>query len=174
MALLVQDPDGLVNAANGYVTVATVRAHALDRGVNLSAFANPAMEVAIVQATDFMDAAFSYIGTQKNVDQGTQWPRSYTHSRYAKLPKPILDACCKLASRAVRGTLLTVDPSVDPSGQDVSSKTTKVGPIETSVEFFGPPGDASASMSKRFPEVEASLRMAGLLQSRLSGQLGRA
>lgn len=174
MALLVQNPEGLIEHANGYTTVAAVRAYALDRGDDLTAINDTDLGAAIVRATDFMDAAFTYIGTQKNIDQGTQWPRSYTHSRYAGLPRPILDACCKLAARAARGTSLFVDPTVDPSGQNVSSKTTKVGPIETSVAFFGPPGDAAKTMSQRFPEVEAALRAAGLLQSRLSGQLGRA
>lgn len=175
MALSVQTPDGIVEGANGYVDVARLRAFALGRGVDLTAKTDDELEVAIVQATDFMDAAYSFVGYQARIEQGTAWPRrSVPLIRYLGLPLPILDACCRLAMRAAQGTALTSDPTLDPSGLTVSAKTDKVGPIESTVSYFGPLGDASGSLSKRFPDVEAALSRAGVLLSRSGGTLARA
>lgn len=168
MALLTQTPDGLVDYANGYTTVAALRAYASDRGVDLASSTDEALGVAIIAATDFIDAAYSFIGRPRRREQGTAWPRTDIPNLFLYgLPVPLVKACHQLALRVARGTPLSVDPTVDPTGQAVSELTVKVGPIEKSTKFAvsggGPTSVPSVALSARFPEVELGLRRAGLL-----------
>lgn len=183
MAFTVQNADGTVVDANAYVSVEELRSFASTRGIDLAAMTDPVLEVAIVKATDFLDAAFQYIGHAKYDDQGTAWPRLgilYTDQR--GLPRPLKKACAQLALRSAQGVALTVDPTVDPSGQVVAASTVKVGPIEKSTQFAvasgGAQSTASGALAKRFPDVELLLRQARLLGGANSGvmvgSIGRA
>lgn len=182
MAFTIQDTEGTVDAANAYIDVAALRAYALDRGVDLTATLDPALQVAIVKATDFLDTAFQFVGRQRRVEQGTAWPRRDISTVYhAGLPAALLRACSQLALKAAQGTALSTDPTIDPSGYAVSELTTKVGPIEKSTKFAVPaggvPGTSGSALSKRFPDVELGLRQAGLLSGTGgsgSGRLSRA
>lgn len=175
MAFSVQTNDGSVDNANAYISAATLRSYAADRGVGLTGRADAALEVDIVKATDFLDSAFKFVGLMRRDNQGTQWPRfgyAYRTGREG-LPRPLLDACSKLALRVAQGISLNVDPTVDPSGLQVSSKTNKVGPLETTVAYFAPTGGASSQLFRRFPDVETGLRAAMLLESFNGGTVSR-
>ncbi len=183
MAFTLQNSDGTVSNANAYVSPADLRSFALERGVDLTSTLDAALEVAIIKATDFLDAAYSFVGHPKNDDQGTAWPRlGITYTNQRGLPAALLKACKQLALRAAQGTSLSVDPTVDPSGQTVSASTVKVGPIEKSTQFATPSGGvqgvSSGALSRRFPDVELGLRQAKLLGGNSGGvtigQLQRA
>lgn len=174
MAFTLQVDDGSVENANAYVSVQALRDYALDRGVGLASTTDADLEVAIVKATDFLDSAYSFIGRPYHPDQGTAFPRNGVRLQAQRgLPRALTSACCKLAMRVAQGKPLVVDPTVDPSGLTVSSKSTEVGPVKTSVAFFAPPGGQSDSLSKRFPDVTLTLRQAGLLGSGYGGQVVR-
>lgn len=72
MAFNQQDNDGTVDGANAYTDPATVRAYWADRGVDLSAKTDTELEQAIVNATTYLDARYSWVGWQRRRLQGTQ------------------------------------------------------------------------------------------------------
>lgn len=175
MAFTPQNNDGTVEGANAYHDVAYLRAYALDRGIDLTAAGDPALQVAIVKATDYLDAAFSFVGHRLYRLQGTEWPRGQLTDYWLRgLPQPLLEACCSLAIRANAGKVLMPDPTFDPSGQVVSELSVKVGPIEKSTKFAqGTGGTSSRAFLPKYPDVEMALRSAGLIGGGTGGQLSR-
>lgn len=178
MGFVLQASDGSTVAdANAYASVTQLRAHAADRGVDLTGKTDADVEKAIVAATDFMDAAYPYVGFQLYRDQGTQWPRGgLTTSFLRGLPPALVKSTCILAIKVLKGTVLDLlpTPSVDPSGLAVSEVSKSVGPISTTTKFAVPSGGASASAVRPvYPEVELLLRRAGLTGSQFGGRVSR-
>jgi hypothetical protein len=191
MAFTVQQQDGSAAQANSYAEVAFVRAYFTDRGVDLAAHNDAAIQAALVTATDFMDARYSFVGTPLKANQGTQCPRylpdtwggrRYLHDAHTLEPAYLLSqqqwetlkkACAQLARRALVQPVLMPDPAFDASGQKVKSKTVKAGPVETSVEYADAAPGLDATVPT-FPAVDLMLRQAGLLVSRMGGTIGRA
>lgn len=173
MAFLQQNKDGTVENANAYTDPATVRAYWLDRGVDLSAKSDADLQAAIINATTYLDARYSWNGWQLYRLQGTQWPRGGLTSFLRGLPPALIQATCMVANRALSGKPLIPDPTYDPSGQKITQATKKVGPIEVSTTFaestWGNPG---ASVPQ-FPEVTLTLQAAGMIQSGNSGKVAR-
>lgn len=173
MAFKVQNDDGTVEGANSYVTPAQVVEYWADRGVDLSSKSQDEMQAACVDATDYLDARYGFVGYQLYRLQGTQWPRGGVTSWLRGLPPALVNAACQLAQRSASGVALSVDPTMDPSGRVVSKTSKKVGPIETSVEYSEAGAASPEAATPRFPEVDLMLRQAGLVGG-VGGRLVRA
>lgn len=174
MAFMPQNADGTVDGANAYVGVAALRDYWADRGVDLTAKTDTELEVAIVKATDYLDARYTYVGYQLRRLQGTQWPRGGLPTSFLRgLPSALQNACCMLAQRALSGKPLMPDPKADPSGQKITETKVKVGPIETQKKFAEPTGSNPNSVAPSYPEVDLMLRAAGLTMSGGSGIMVR-
>lgn len=128
------------DGANAYVTVADFRAYHTDRGrdVNDTLYPDAKVQAAIVQATQYLDVRFEYVGYRYAADQSTEWPRSAAYDnrgdRLVGIPVPVKQATFEYAYRALSDELLA-DPSRDDYGKAVKSKTESVGPIRESVEY---------------------------------------
>lgn len=179
MAFTVQNDTGTAQDANAYVSVEEFKSFQSDRGGNISAFTDDQIEKAIVRATDFLDARYSFVGEQWRLEQGTQFPRQledrpfkgYEKDPRTGLPRALKHATCLLAMRSLGGATLLPDPTYNPGGQ-VTSITKKVGPIETSTDFAEPvPGQAPAA--PQYPDVDLLLKNAKLLGSSLSRRIMR-
>jgi hypothetical protein len=127
--------------ANAYVSVADFRAYHADRGrdlSNLTTYPDAKVQAAIVQATQYLDVRFEYVGWRYAADQTTEWPRSAAYDNRADrldgIPRPVVQATCEYAYRALSAELLA-DPARDDYGKAVKSKKESVGPISESVEY---------------------------------------
>jgi hypothetical protein len=177
MAFLVQNESGTVTGANAYVTVAYFKQYHDDRGNSYAPplFADdPAIEKAIVKATDYLDARFRFRGTRAHGqrDQSTQWPRydatdddgEYIYG----IPDALARACCEYALR-VASAPLAPDPTNPMLGRGVKSFSQSAGPVSQSFTFES--GGASYQLP-RYPAADKLLSLAGLLES--TSELGRA
>jgi hypothetical protein len=190
MTLTVQTKDGTADGANSYVTVAAVRGYYQDRGVDLSSYADPAVSAAVISATDFMDARYSFIGQPLRALQGTACPRYLEAGQRENYPRDVNTleptyllrtaqwqaierACCQLAYRHLTKGNLLPDPAIDSTSQRVKSKTVKAGPIETSTEYQDAPAGKPDADVPSYPAVDLLLRNVGLLRSRNSGTVSR-
>lgn len=98
-----------------------------------SAATTAAKEAALLQATQYIDAVFHFIGTQ-NVNNALAWPRYDATVRYGnfagivydtdEIPSQIKDATAELAFRALDGDLIEV------KDRDGAVKREKVDVIE--------------------------------------------
>lgn len=170
MALLVQNDSGGVEDANSYITLAFFKSHHDSRGNDYSAYADSALEAAIVRATDYLDQRFSFIGERLNIDQDTQWPRLNAYDRddnyVTGVPKEVKKATAEYALIAA-AQALNPSPDRDATGRKVQSKSETVGPISESTTFaFG----AVYEMPK-YPLADQILFARGLVEKR--GRLHR-
>ena len=147
MALIVEDGTGLLDS-NSYVTVAEVDAYFTDRG-NPTWNGTGNKEHLLIQATDYLDAAFgsSFQGSKKTQSQALAFPRynqgatrlSISQSKWLYpgispflneapvIPNELKKACFELAKLAVNGDLFPELTSAEDSL--LTSKSVKVGPI---------------------------------------------
>ena len=129
--------------ANAYVSVAEFRAYHADRGRDLSnttTYPDATVQAAIVNATQYLDIRFEFVGYRVEADQTTEWPRSAAYNsrgdRQVGIPRPVKQATMEYAYRALTSTDgLLADPDRDASGQFVKSRSETVGPISERVEF---------------------------------------
>lgn len=172
MPIIVQDDDGLAAGANAYTDVAAFKAYHADRGNDVSAHADPAIEQAIVQASDYVDVRFSYVGRRANRDQSTAWPRSgardFDGYSLTGVPRVVKEAAMEYAFRALTGELMP-DPQRDSTGREVLSQSKTVGPISTSFTYAQ---SSEGATSPRYPLADNMLRRAGLV--RASNTVSRA
>jgi hypothetical protein len=169
MAFVVEDGTGLANA-DSYVSVADadtyvgehLRAANADRVAWLAA-SNANKEIALRQATDWLDVTFRerWKGRRINETMSLAWPRfgatdedGYTLDSDA-VPQVVKDACAEMAARGV-GEDLFVD-NASPSGAVKRTKD-KVGPLETEVEYAG-----AATQGVEYVKADTMLR--GVLES---------
>jgi hypothetical protein len=187
MAIKVQTHEGTTADANAYASEAAMRAHFTERGKDLSSYNAAAVESALIRATDFMDARYTFIGQRLNPSQGTACPRhlpngsmSYLNDIHTLEPTYLLTiaqwqaierACIGLGYRALTSTLMP-DPVRDASGQRVLKKSIKAGPVETSKEYSAGKGPDSDVPS--YPEIDLLLKVNGLLVSKSGGTISRA
>lgn len=191
MAIRTQSREGTVEDANSYSTVDAFRAYHVERMVDLSSYTDQQVEAALVKATDFLDARYSFVGQPLKADQGTACPRylssgeqrnQYLQDINTLEPSylltnaqwnALLKACVQLAYRALRQPKgLMPDPAFDATGQSVSKKTVKAGPVEKSVEYSGPSNPDAAVPS--YPSVDLLIKKVGLTRSANSGNVSRA
>lgn len=111
-------------------------------------------EAALIAATEYIDLRYGdrFAGVPLDDDQALEFPREYLYDRYGQevegVPEDLQKATCLYAAQSDAGTLY---PEQQASAKEVKSKTTKVGPVTTSVEYQGV---ASASMWVSFPRAD--------------------
>jgi hypothetical protein len=75
MALSVQSDDGTQADANAYIALAAFKSYHDARGNSYVGFTDDQMNAAIVRATDYVDARFTFRGIKLLAAQTTMWPR---------------------------------------------------------------------------------------------------
>lgn len=170
MAFLVQDDTGLVAGANGYISVAWFKSYHQDRGTTITAL-DPAIEAAIIKATDYVDQRFRFAGRRSNGrDQSTEWPRFGAEDRDGYvidgIPTELKEAVAEYAFRALTMEL-NPDNETSATGAAILSKSETVGPVSESITYSNPGHTPLPS----YPAADSKLRTAGLLRS--SGDLRR-
>lgn len=117
---------------DAYVSVEQVTAYLTARGQQAAwaAADESAQEAAIIEATSFLDAAFSWVGQLADPDQTLGWPRICARDREGRLlsgiPSRVADACCELANLALSGRLMPMSLG----GSDNVVKREKIGDVE--------------------------------------------
>lgn len=149
----------LIVGTNSYITVAEADVYWSARNNSVwSAGAAEAKEKALIEATQYIDGTYDFIGFHKTLDLDTQplaWPRDgvviYSgafrgvHIDTGVVPQAVKDAQAELALEALSARL---DPAEDRGG---AIKSTKVDVIE--VEYFD-----WASSGKTFTFVSKILK----------------
>ena len=172
MAMLVQDDSGAVVGANAYISVPEMKDYWSTRGNDLTSYTDDKLAVAIVLATDYLDARFTFVGIKlRGRDQSTQWPRSSVWDRdrfYVNgIPPEVKEATAEYALRAL--TLdLNPDPVMDETGVAIQSKSETVGPISESVTYVS----GAIFTMPRYPAADQRLIRAGFV--RAPGMVARA
>lgn len=126
MSVVVEDGTGLPDA-NSYIPVEYADAYFTLRGNETWTFAGePEKLVAIVAATDYIDARWgSILASVRTTDiQALEFPRK----RWEGMPEALKKATCEYALRAMLAPLAP-DPEYDESGRIVIESKEKVGPI---------------------------------------------
>ncbi len=162
MAFIVEDGSGLPNS-NAYVSVAAFREYHTDRGVDLSAYTDAQLQVAIIKATDFLEDRYRYIGQIRLSTQALEWPRInafYRDGRVASLvPVEITRATLILGQIALTEDLFIL-PTVSTNGQLVKRERVRVDVIEEAIEYQE---GGIVQTQREFPQVESLLQ--GLIVS---------
>lgn len=157
MTFLVQDDAGSVAGANSYVDVDDFRDYHLDRGVDISIYADDFCERALVRATDYMDGRFAFIGMQASLTQFTKWPRGNAYDEddvlRSGVPNEIKEACCEYAFLALTAELNPA-PTLDATGRAVLSKRTVVGPIQEETGYAA----GAAFKFPKYPKADCKIR----------------
>jgi hypothetical protein len=164
MALVLQDNTGTVAGANAYISVAAFKAYHDARG-NTYAPGDPAIEFAIIKATDYLDQRFNFVGRKLAArDQETSWPRMNAYDSDRQLvngiPLEVQEATAEYALRALTA-ILNPDPTRDASGATVQSKSEQVGPIAQSVTYVG----GAVFIMPKYPAADQRLIKAGLVRT---------
>lgn len=167
MALVVQNDDGTVSGANGYADLAFVRSYHLDRGTDLSATSDDDLNAAIVQATQYVDTRYNFVGCRLNRDQETEWPRRDAYDRddyhVTGVPREVKQATADLAHRALTASLFA-DPERDATQRELASRKSSAGPLSTSVTF----SSSSGIKLPDYPSADRILSARGLLRQGLT------
>lgn len=115
MAFKVEDGSAYSDS-NSYASTAEADAYLADRGVTGWAADTAAKQVALVKASDFIDAAFKFLGGRVSDSQAMAWPRSGAQDVVelraigsSVVPAAVKRACIELANKAANGTVLNPD-----------------------------------------------------------------
>lgn len=140
MALVVEDGTGKLDA-NAYISVAAADAYFEARGnAKWAAATDPQKEAAIIDATAYIDLRWAgKIQGRGPVqpDQALMFPVIGLCDRCLRgqlMPPTLLQATAEYAVRALAGPLAP-DPVVDPTGQALSVRRRKIGPIENEWQY---------------------------------------
>jgi hypothetical protein len=118
---------------DAYVSAAEVTAYLTARGqvTAWAASTDAQKEAAIIEATSFLDAAFSWVGKLEDCDQPLGWPRICAKDREGRtltdIPIAVKNACCELANLALGGRLMPMTVSTG----SFAVKRDKIGDTET-------------------------------------------
>lgn len=161
---VVQDVDDPTDDANAYIEVSLFKQYCLDRGYTYTA-TDAQIQEAIVKATDYIDARWTFKGQRKHSYQSTECPRarvvSPTTGHYIDdLPLRFLEACAEYALLALSQDLMP-NPSQDASGRVITalSQTLPDG-IGRSFEFGG---GGTAYMWPQYPLADRKMRSSEML-----------
>lgn len=95
MAIVVQDDFGEVANANSYIDVAYYDSYMTSRGYDVSGQSVSDKEAGLLNATDYIDVRFSYVGEKTNGDeQTTEIPRSYEKTTSSGVSGCYHTYCC--------------------------------------------------------------------------------
>lgn len=142
MALTVEDGT-LVADADAYVSTAEVDTYNTNYvgDTTWSGATDTAKEIAVRQATQFIDSKFAsrFVGVLSDNDQSLMWPRAGAIGHDGRsyddddIPDQLKNAVYELAIKATAEDLV---PDIDTPG-DVRRTKDAVGPLSTEVEYFG-------------------------------------
>jgi hypothetical protein len=155
MAFVVESGTGLSNATS-YVSVADADAYFLDRGSSAwAALSNGEKEVALVQATSYVDAVNSFIGTKSTSAQSLQWPRSSAYDRdgylYEGIPSCLEHA---IAEYALRASSTSLAPDIEYSSTGIlTMEKSQVGPVMEEKRY----SDQRTPAIREYPYADALL-----------------
>jgi len=172
MAFIVQDPDTPKSDANAYISVAEFAAYHADRG-NAYTATDMEIEQAIVRATDYIDARWTFAGSREDADQSTECPRSGVYAPDTGYlldgyPEELKEACAEYALSALSASLYPA-PNVDTTGRTVKMTRRKADVIERETEYENPAKVGWTS----YPLADGQMRRTRLL-SLARRTLGRA
>lgn len=161
------DWDGFPVQANAYIPPAFFRDYHDSRGQTYVdpetgvPYVDAVLQIAIVKATDYLDARFNYIGWRRYSNQGTAWPRWDAvdiNDRYLKgIPQGVQMATAEYAWRALSVAQLVADPTYDASGRNTKQTLKKVGTLELMKVFEG------AFTMPKYPSADRKLYQWGLV-----------
>lgn len=138
MAFTVEDGTGVADA-NSYVTIAEAAAHFQD--LNDEDWADADLkprQAALIKATQYLEATYTWVGTKKTKAQALGWPRSGAEDKdgfsidSTIVPQKVKDAVFFLAKEALTSDLL---PARDRGGA-VKSARVKVDVLEIEDEYL--------------------------------------
>ncbi len=161
MAFVAEDGTGLADA-NSLCTLAFADGYFEERAVSAWAGSDEDKQAALIRATDYVESRWGRLARNGGRFSGTlqfptvqalSFPRLGIDSDGA-VPAGILKAVAEYALRALLAPLQP-DPVPDAGGRVVSEKTTKVGPIETTVKYE--PGTGLRTMQP-YPAADSLLR----------------
>jgi len=134
MALVVEDGTGIAGA-NTYLSVAELRAYAVDRGVILPA-QDSDVAVMLVKACDYLELK-SYIGVRASDSQGLSWPRLETS--YTGIPEKLKTAQTLLAFETANGDLspaVRPNPYIQTKISDIYIKYASTSDVASGMRFY--------------------------------------
>lgn len=132
MALVVEDGTGLVNA-DSYVSIAAADAYHTSVGTTAwAAAADPAKEIALRKATQYVDAHYNFRGDVYSATQALSWPRvgygsSDVYETGSWPVSRLIRAVYELANVALSTSLYTNETSQVAIEQTVGPITVKYG-----------------------------------------------
>lgn len=177
-AFEVQDPDVPTSTANAYVSVAYFKDYCDGRGYDYSALTDTEIQQAIVRATDFMDARWTYEGFRYDDTQSTEVPRREVWDAQGiyldGFPDPFEDACCEYAKTIAIDGLSLIPNNVDNTvpGQLTYDRKRVEGAVETEKHYNPNKGYGSVT-NPSWPLPDKMMTRTGLLGSNRR-TLGRA
>ena len=166
MAFVVQDPDAPKTDANAYITVQEFKDYHEDRG-NAYTASDTDIEEAIVRATDYIDARWTFAGYRTDADQSTECPRSGVKDQrngywLDPYPPELTEACAEYSISALAGSLYA-SPNIDTSGLKVKSSKKKVAVLEKETEYFQ--GGSNSNAWLGYPVADGKMKKTRLLTS---------
>ncbi|HEY6965899.1 MAG TPA: DnaT-like ssDNA-binding protein [Burkholderiales bacterium] len=137
MALTVEDGSGLASAES-YLSVTDAKAYWTAHGLALGSATDAACEVALRNATIYIDSQWRFKGARLVAGQALEFPRSglvdWSSAAITGIPRRLKDACAEAAFRALTENLFT---DLDRGGQ-IKSET--VGPLSVTYADGAPAG----------------------------------
>jgi len=169
VAFVVQDPLIPTDTANAYISVQRFKDYHTERGNGYTA-SDTEIEQAIVRATDYMDARWTFAGYRLDEDtpQSTECPRAGVYDPVSSweldgYPEELEEACAEYALAALTASLYP-SPNVDNSGQQVKSIRKKADVLEKETEYFGPSASDKQVWTK-YPLADGKMKRTKLLAS---------
>jgi len=163
--LIVEDGT-VVEDANAYITIAFADAYHELRGNSDWLNATEASKVAaIVQATDYTDTRWTFVGSKADEDQALQWPRDDAYDRDGieqedNVPTVVQQTVAEYALRALSAPLLP-DPTIDEdNGKFITYKRERVGPLEEETRYSEARGRSSL---RPYPAADRRMSASGLV-----------
>lgn len=159
MAFTVEDGTGIAGA-NSYATVADADAYFTERGVTAWTGTDDAKKVLLIRATDYIELRFAarFKGATEFPDapQGLSFPRTGI-TGYAGVPACLKKATFEYALRAIAGPLAP-DLPFEANGLQLTAKRTKVGPIETDLQYKQTGAGSTVPAFRPYPAADTHLR----------------
>ena len=159
MAFTVEDGTGVV-AANSYAAVADADAYFAERGVTAWTGADSAKEFLLIRATDYIELRFAarFKGAKEfpAAPQGLSFPRTGIDG-YEGVPVCLKRATFEYALRAIAGSLAP-DVPLEANGLQLVGKRTKVGPIETDLQYKQSGAGSVVPAFRPYPAADTHLR----------------
>lgn len=133
MAFIVEDGTGLNNSTS-YITVDEFKDYWTDRNVDYSSKSDTEIQACLIQATQYIDYNYTFIGYKYTYDQALEFPRynAYDYNGYlvTDIPKCLKYAVCEAGAINLAGTDLFAS-----SEDGISEKTENVGPVATTYKY---------------------------------------